>query len=281
MRIRIVLAPVTEPSFLPLDQHPLAALIYRTVALVAPDYAEFLHEEGYLSPRSRDNSTPGEAHKTFKFFTFSRPYLPDTLLNKGRDERVWFARGAVTWQVSSPLPEFMKALTAGLMTQQVVTIGDSRGQAQFAVESIEEVLPPPMLTELRCKTLSPLTVSVAETDPNGLRRKQFIRADDLRFGALVKANLEEKYRVLLGAEPDGAIRFAFDEEYIRRRGGVDKISKLAQYKGTKIKAWQAPFTVTGDPALIRLGWECGFGEANSKGFGMVEPAPLRDRGERL
>ena len=50
-----------------------------------------------------------------------------------------------------------------------------------------------------------------------------------------------------------------------------------QYKGTNIKAWQAPFTVTGDPTLIRLGWESGFGEANSKGFGMVEAAPLRER----
>ena len=269
MRIKIVLAPVTAPSFLPLDQYALASLIYRTVALIAPDYADFLHNEGY-----RPANTPAESpHKTFKLFTFSRPYLPDTLLNKGMDERAWFARGNVTWQVGSPKLEFMEALATGLMTQGVVTIGDRLGEAQFSVESIEEMLPPPGLTEMRCKTLSPITISVAETDANGLRRKQFIRADDPRFESLVVANLQEKYRALFGKEPNGKVKFAFDEEYLRQRGGAGKVSKLVLYKGTKIKAWQAPFTVSGDAELIRLGWECGFGEANSKGFGMVEAAP--------
>ncbi|HMV87714.1 MAG TPA: CRISPR-associated endoribonuclease Cas6 [Blastocatellia bacterium] len=27
--------------------------------------------------------------------------------------------------------------------------------------------------------------------------------------------------------------------------------------------------VRGNPALIQTGWECGFGEANSQGFGMA------------
>ena len=271
MRIKIVLAPVTEPSFLPLDQDALASLIYRTVALVAPEYAEFLHEQGY---RTGDPANPSP-RKTFKLFTFSRPYLPDTLLNKGMDERAWFARGNVTWQVSSPKLEFMQALATGLMTQGVVTIGDRLGEAQFSVESIEEMLPPLMMTEMRCTTLSPVIVSVAETDASGVRRKQFIRADDLRFGSLVAANLKEKYRALFGVEPNGEVNFTFDREYIQRRGGVERVSKLVLYKGTKIKAWQAPFTVTGEAELIRLGWECGFGEANSKGFGMVEAAAKR------
>jgi CRISPR-associated endoribonuclease Cas6 len=33
---------------------------------------------------------------------------------------------------------------------------------------------------------------------------------------------------------------------------------------------EAPFTITADPQLIQLGYECGFGENNSAGFGMVE-----------
>lgn len=43
MRIKIVLAPVTVPSFLPLDQYALASLIYRTVALVAAEGAFCKH----------------------------------------------------------------------------------------------------------------------------------------------------------------------------------------------------------------------------------------------
>lgn len=269
MRIKIVLSPVTEPSFLPLDQYAFATLLYRTVGLVAPDYAAFLHNEGYAPPSAQ------EGRKAFKLFTFSRPFLPNTLLNKGHEERVWFARGQVIWQVSSPLPDFIEAVTVGLISQQVITIGDARGQAQFAVESIEEMLPPPLVQHLRFTTLSPVTVSVTESDAQGQRRKQFLWADDARFGVLVAANLREKYRALLGQEPPGDVQFAFDEEYIARRGGVRKVSKLMLYKGTQIRAWQAPFTVTGNPALLRLGWEGGFGEANSKGFGMVEAAAPR------
>lgn len=33
---------------------------------------------------------------------------------------------------------------------------------------------------------------------------------------------------------------------------------------------QAPFTITGDQRLIKLGYECGFGEKNSMGFGMAD-----------
>jgi CRISPR-associated endoribonuclease Cas6 len=271
MRIKIVFTPLTEPSFMPLDQHALADLLYRTVGLVAPDYATFLHDEGYSAPPP----AAGKAHKTFKLFTFSRPFLPDTLLNKGLEDRAWFARGNVVWQVSSPLVEFIEAVTVGLISQQVVTLGDARGDTQFAVESIEEMLPPPLGEQMRFTTLSPITVAVTETDANGQRRKQFLWADDPRFGPLVVANLQEKYRALTGAEPSGELRFAFDEAYIERRGGVRKVSKLVPYKGTNIRAWQAPFTVTGDPALIRLGWEAGFGQANSKGFGMAEAAPSR------
>ena len=56
--------------------------------------------------------------------------------------------------------------------------------------------------------------------------------------------------------------------YIARKQG--RIHKLIRYKDTDIFCYLAPFEVEGDPALIRNGYECGFGEGNSKGFGMVE-----------
>ena len=266
MRIKIVLAPMTEPSFLPLDHYPLASLIYRTVGLVNPGYAEFLHNQGYGEEAS--------GNKIFKLFVYSRPYLPQTLLNKGQENRAWFARGEIVWQVSSPQPEFIQSFVTGLIGQGEVTIGDPMGSAQFSVESIEEMEVPAFQSPMRFKTISPITVSVVETNQQGQRHKQFLWGDVPRFGELVAANLKKKYRVLTGDEPpEGKVTFAFEEEYIRRRGGVRGISKMAQYKDTNIRGFQAPFIVSGPLELIQLGWECGFGEANSKGFGMVEAAP--------
>jgi CRISPR-associated endoribonuclease Cas6 len=76
---------------------------------------------------------------------------------------------------------------------------------------------------------------------------------------------------LTGFDPEDArLKFEFDQNYIRKRGGVERISKLVQFKETNIKAYQAPFRVSGSSELIELGWDCGFGNANSQGFGMVE-----------
>jgi len=60
----------------------------------------------------------------------------------------------------------------------------------------------------------------------------------------------------------------FDQEYLRRKG--EGIYRLVDYKGTKIKAIMAPFVVRGSPELMEMGYEAGFGEKNSMGFGMVE-----------
>ncbi len=261
MRIKISLMPLDDPASLPLDHYPLAALIYRSVSKVAPEYAAFLHEQGYQQDAAN-------ARAAFKFFVFSKPYLPDTLLDKGRDEHVWFRGGRVTWQVASPEEGFIAAFVNGLVAQQVITIGDKQSVTRFMVTQVEEILPPVFSGKMRFTTLSPLTVSVSEP---GNKEKQYLRADDPRFGSQVCNNLCHKFRIWTGegCEVD-ALRFEFDWQYIERRGGVQRVSRLESYKGTKIKSWQAPFIVTAPPELLQLGWECGFGEGNSKGFGMVQ-----------
>ena len=47
-------------------------------------------------------------------------------------------------------------------------------------------------------------------------------------------------------------------------------TRLVDYKGIKIRGIMCPFRVSGNPALIQIGYECGFGDKNSAGFGMVE-----------
>ena len=86
---------------------------------------------------------------------------------------------------------------------------------------------------------------------------------------LIAANLREKYRILFGAEAATPFHFAFDEDFARQRGGIERCSKLAHYKGLHIKSYLAPFVVQGGVDLIQLGWAGGFGNGNSQGFGMA------------
>ena len=257
MRIRITLSPHHYPAAVPLNHFPLAAFIYETVASVAPELASYLHDEG-LSPG-------GQEDKRFKFFVFSLPELPPYYF---QGEQRWFEQGVMRWQISSPLPEFIEALVTGLGAQDRVRIGST----QFTVAGIE-IMPAPRFTErMRFIALSPLTVATTTQAADGRRIKHYLRANEEEFGPLVVANLLEKYRALFGREPDhSCLSFSFDQDYIQRAGGVEskKVSRLIQYKGTRIKCYQVPFIVVGNPELIHLGWECGFGSANSQGFGMA------------
>ncbi|MFN7949905.1 MAG: CRISPR-associated endoribonuclease Cas6 [Blastocatellia bacterium] len=259
MRIRITLTPLTYPASMPVNHHPLAAFIYQAVAVAAPNLAGWLHDEGLYSEATRMTD------RRLKFFVFALPELPPY---RFQDEAKCFDAGSVHWQIGSPLPEFIEALVAGLAAQEVVRIG----RTQFAVTGIEIVTPPVFTDCMRFVALSPLSVSRTEQGADGRRIKHYLRADESDFGRLVAANLRGKYQTLYGAPPaDPTLHFEFDEAYIRRVGGYAsrRITRLIQYKETKIKACLAPFIVSGNPDLIRLGWESGFGSASSQGFGMA------------
>ena len=64
-----------------------------------------------------------------------------------------------------------------------------------------------------------------------------------------------------------AIASRFDDGYIRRKQG--RVIHLVDFKDIKIRGIVCPFRVSGSRALIQVGYECGFGDKNSAGFGMV------------
>lgn len=259
MRIRITLAPLSYPAAVPVNHHPLAAFIYETIACAEPELARCLHDEGWRAEAMETSD------KRFKPFVFALPELPPYRFQDGQK---WFAEGVVAWQITSPVPELIGSFVAGLTTQESLRIGRIR----FALTQVE-ILPAPLITDqMRFIALSPLTVAVTTTQADGKRNKHYLRADEPDFGPLVAENLREKYRALTGREPvDTELDFEFDQDYLRRAGGVGsrKVSRLIAYKETKIKGYQIPFIVSGAPELIALGWECGFGSANSQGFGMA------------
>ena len=125
MRIRITLTPPQYPASFPVNQHSVAAWIYQTVALVAPDFAGFLHNEGFHAEASTKN---------FKFFVFSLPKLPRYTFVQ---EAYCFAEGFLQLQIASPLPHFLEAFIAGLTMREQFRVG---GQA-FAISEIEILAP--------------------------------------------------------------------------------------------------------------------------------------------
>ena len=264
MRLHIHLQPVSRASEIPVDNYPLASTFYRLLYSIAPEYAAFLHEEGFPAPAGiefPEEWEPRESYKKFKFFVFSRLAQRD---KKIAGDRIRLNDSLATWQIGSPMDEMMGVLAESLVANPEITIGDQKSYATFAVAGIDIAEPPRMNSRLRGETISPIFVSVDDTGPDGKRIKHHVRAEDERFAARIAANLREKYLALTGVpleEDEADLAFRFTEA---------PRSQLVQYKGTHHKCYMGRFALAGDSQLIRLAWEAGLGEANSKGFGMIE-----------
>jgi CRISPR-associated endoribonuclease Cas6 len=241
------------------NAHLLSSLIYNIVDSSSSEYAEKLHEQGYRLQ-----------NKAFKLFTFSPIYLAN--------RRKWcmHENGTMStgermlhFTVSSPKSEFIEHLVVGLLHEPFVRIGTER----FRVETVRKLDPPVITGDMRFISMSPVVCST-KTNPDEYAR--FLFPGDEEFTRVLLENLCRKYEALYGSpfEDEGEeFLFEIDRDYVVRMNG--KVQKLITIKEgrpdeTKVKGTLAPFRLQGPKELIEVGFECGFGEKNSQGFGMVK-----------
>lgn len=69
-----------------------------------------------------------------------------------------------------------------------------------------------------------------------------------------------------------SLEFIWDQEYLSNHKRITKKITINEnaINSVDIIGMQAPFKIKGNPNLIKVGYECGFGEKNSTGFGMAE-----------
>ena len=249
VRIKI-LADVGDGLTLPINyNHLLTGVIYRFLAESNPEYASFLHNEGYLA-----------AEKRFKLFTFSQ------LMAERRriaGDKIHF-RSTLTWYVSSPVEQFLSHFADTLLTEGQLSLG----HRELQIKDVTIPRVPRFQSEMRFRCLSPIVMTTSR-ERDGKRVMHYCMPDDPVLSDLIRQNLMRKHEAIHGRDPyDDTLSFAFDKAYIDRRQG--RVTRLVDYKGIKIKGVMCPFRVSGSPSLIQIGYECGFGDKNSAGFGMAE-----------
>ena len=249
MRIQIQ-ADVGDGITLPINyNHLLAGVIYRFLAESDPEYASFLHEEGYRA-----------AEKRFKLFTFSQLMAERRRIT---GDKIHF-RSPLTWYVSSPVERFLSHFADTLLTEGRLSLGHHHLQ----VKDVTIPRIPRFRPEMRFRCLSPITMST-KRERDGKRAMHYCLPDDPALSDLIRQNLIRKHEAILGRAPhDDTLTFAFDKAYIDRRQG--RVTRLIDYKGIKIRGIMCPFRVSGSIPLIQIGYKCGFGDKNSAGFGMAE-----------
>ncbi len=127
MRLRITLQLEREEN-IPLNyQYYLSSAVYRFLETADADYARFLHQTGYAAPVSSSSSLSSTVPSTttaarprhFKLFTFSHLWSARSRI---QGDQLYLIPGPVTWQVASPVEEFLRAFASGLLAEGTLQI---------------------------------------------------------------------------------------------------------------------------------------------------------------
>jgi CRISPR-associated endoribonuclease Cas6 len=251
MRVKLTLLATKRNVVLPLNyNHAVAGLIYRTVGHASEEFASRLHDEGFEADRRR-----------FKLFTFSRLSVKQ---RRVVGDRMMLEAPEVTLQVSSPVGEFIEHFVSGLFQSERFQIAG----AEFTLAEAETIAPPEFTERMSFRALAPITESVRDEQ----NRTRYLSLEDDWSGVIAR-NLARKYEALYGHAPvyEG-LHWEWDQAYIAEAGKRNRRPSvlIEVSEGTKVRGWLVPFTIEGSKELIELGYEAGFGNRNSMGFGMAE-----------
>ncbi|MGQ9608827.1 MAG: CRISPR-associated endoribonuclease Cas6 [bacterium] len=248
MRIRII-CDAGKGIKIPLNyNYYLASVIYSFLEMSDPKYAYFLHTDGYQL---------GDKH--FKLFTFSQLLARHDI----EGDYIKFS-STVNWYVSSPQETFLANFASSLLEKREILIYNNR----LLVKDVEIPQVPTFKEVMKFRCLSPITIST-KRERNGRLITHYCLPTEPEFSELIRQNLIRKHELIYNQKPfDDSFTMSFDEEYTKKRCG--RITKLIRYKDINIRGVLCPFLATGSKELMCVGYECGFGDKNSAGFGMVD-----------
>ncbi|MFZ2323276.1 MAG: CRISPR-associated endoribonuclease Cas6 [Ignavibacteriaceae bacterium] len=236
----------------------LSAAIYKLLQFGSAEFSRFLHDKGYVFNG-----------KNYKLFTFALRFEKYTNLEhaiKLDDPKVYLF-------ISSPLvDEFIKNFVIGTFQSQVIDLTELNFPIKFNIIFVETIPLPKITENISLKMLTPMVLSTYR-EHNGKANKYFLREDDgCEINRVITQNMRNKYKAAFNKENEGELKLTWNEDYIKKVKRITKKITINQHGKYPIDiiGLNAPFYLRGDADLIRLGYECGFGEKNSMGFGMVE-----------
>ncbi len=249
--------------------YPLASAIYKLLQFGSPEFSEFLHSVGFVS-----NS------RVYKLFTFALRFNRSTVV--GSHLKLLEPEGQL--YISSPLiDDFIKNFLIGTFTKKDIEIADYYNRACFSIQYAEYLPEPDFSETVKIKFLSPMTLSTGIMDKEAFKQYYYRPDDNLKeMQRVFNSNLINKYEAVSGKKYEGkGVEFTFDSDYISyaKRKNIrltKKITILKEHDNPiEVIGMQLPILLNGCTELIKIGYNCGFGEKNSMGFGFGEVETTR------
>ncbi|MBU2444244.1 MAG: CRISPR-associated endoribonuclease Cas6 [Bacteroidetes bacterium] len=260
MRLKLKLKAKESPAVIPVNyQYYFSAAVYLLLKFGSPEFSKFLHDQGF--------NLNGKKFKLFVFgLRLNKPVMRDGLffLNDSQCELI----------ISSPLIEtFIRHFVLGTFEKQNIFINYQERSTKFLIHEVEMIPSPQFTSEMKFEMLSPLTVSTM-IKKNERVIPYYYRYDDSNLTQAIKNNLLKKYKLLYNSDLTPAhFDFEFNKDEIERKmGNISKLITVAEGtpQQSKVKAIQCGFRIKTNPELVKVGYDCGFGEKNSMGFGLVK-----------
>lgn len=240
-------------------QYPISAWIYKMINEGDPVFSGWLHDQGYIM-----------GNKSYKLFTFSRLQIPKKqFVIKG--DRMILKSGEIILYLSFLMESAAEPFILGLFRNQEMIIGNKTGRATFSVKLIERLADPDFRETMNFRLLSPIVIN--RYDGN---HGKYLSPGDPDFAQLFFSNLICKFTATAlfrkkSLNPDEigkAVLMSF-------KLLSEPKSKLVQIKegtpqATNIRGFLCDFQVTAPVELVKTGYDAGFGEKNSLGFGYAE-----------
>jgi len=274
LRLKLKIHPYHRHTSIPINYaYYLSSAIYRWIEKSSSELSKALHD-GYPLNTSKSNSNnSGNLKHTYKFFCFSQLFPQSSTV---KDRLIHIDGDAILWYIGMHIEDILKHFIIGIFEKQEFFIGSPENK--FYVNQVEVIPDPEWKREMKFKALSPITVSVpCGAYGNSLSfQARYLKADDPELSSVLRKNILRRYEFLYGSIPeDNEFNVTLDEDYIKKRGGANGVSKLITIKEglrdeTKVRGFICPLTIQGNPELIKLAYDSGLGEKGSMGFGMLE-----------
>ncbi|MCX7880666.1 MAG: CRISPR-associated endoribonuclease Cas6 [Ignavibacteria bacterium] len=264
MRLEIRLKSVKRHFTIPVNyNYPLGSALYQIFYESSPSFSKWLHDKGFITPDG----------KKLKLFTFSRLFFKKFQIEGDKihsTDGCWFL-------FSSPFEySIIENFLIGAMIKRKIVIANNYVGAEFILKSAGLIPEPEFSNEMNYLMLSP-TVSSTVVERNNELVEHYYRVDEIGVEENLANNLKKKYEIVFKKEYVDKLEIILDKKYIETKGGAENVSKLitlaeGKKEETKVKGFLCPVKIFGNPSIQRVAYECGIGQKNSMGFGMLDVA---------
>lgn len=256
MRIRLVLTVTGTERILPINyQYEISACIYRILHYGNAEFASWLHNNGYRA-----------GQKAFKLFTFSNIHAERYKVFK---DRFMILSDEVSLVLTFKVDEAVRHFISGLFARQRFSIGDNHSKVEFEVKTVETLAPPVFTENMTFQALSHLCVT-KPVEKNGKLKAWYLPPDHPEYEERFFINLVNRYKAVhedINGQFDDINQYRL-ELLGKPKSGLIKI-KAGTRDETRIRGYRFSFACTAPVELLKFGYEAGFAEKGSLGFGCV------------